>query len=111
MTVSEPGSVSAAPLAIDEALRRILTHTPTLPVERLPVAQTVGCRLAEAIASDIDSPPYDKSTVDGFALRSAKPSTVLLSYGGESMSLAIASASRQPTVCATGRRSTGSVGV
>ncbi len=58
-------------LTVEEALARVLEATPRLPDQRLPVEQAAGRILAEAIASDIDSPPYDKSVVDGFALRAA----------------------------------------
>lgn len=38
---------------------------------RLPAAGCLGLVLAEEITSDIDSPPFDKSMVDGYAVRSA----------------------------------------
>jgi molybdopterin molybdotransferase len=58
-------------LSVEEALANVLAATPTLTPQRIPVEQAAGRILAEPIASDIDSPPYDKSVVDGFALRSA----------------------------------------
>jgi molybdopterin molybdotransferase len=58
-------------LTVDEALARVLEATPQLPDQPVPVEQAAGRILAESIASDIDSPPYDKSVVDGFALRAA----------------------------------------
>lgn len=58
-------------LSVEEALALVLEHTSPLAAQRLAVDLTVGCVLAEDVVSDIDSPPYDKSAVDGFALRSA----------------------------------------
>jgi molybdopterin molybdotransferase len=58
-------------LTVDEALARVLEATPRLPDQLMPVEQASGRMLAESIVSDIDSPPYDKSVVDGFALRAA----------------------------------------
>jgi molybdopterin molybdotransferase len=58
-------------LEIDEALRLVLEQArPLAPVE-LPAVEALGCVLAEAIAGDIDSPPHDKSIVDGYAVTAA----------------------------------------
>jgi molybdopterin molybdotransferase len=58
-------------LSVDEALQRVLAHTTPLPPRSLPLAEALGCVLAEDVSSDIDSPPHDKSVVDGYAIRSA----------------------------------------
>src|SRR6188472_638813 len=39
--------------------------------ERRLLADALGCALAEDIAAPIDVPPFDRSNVDGFAVRSA----------------------------------------
>jgi putative molybdopterin biosynthesis protein len=49
-----------------------------VPRERRPLADAVGQALADDVVSPIDVPPFDRSNVDGFALRSAD-----LSSGGE----------------------------
>lgn len=67
-------------LTVEEALARVLEATPRLADQRLPVEQAAGRILAEAIVSDIDSPPYDKSVVDGFALRAADVATGLREF-------------------------------
>lgn len=55
-------------LSVDEALAAIAPHVhPLAPVER-PLAATLGLVLGEDITSDIDSPPYDKAMMDGFAI-------------------------------------------
>jgi len=57
-------------ITIDEALERVLSHAlPLLPIET-PLADALGLVLAEDVANDIDSPPYDKSVMDGFAVQS-----------------------------------------
>lgn len=56
---------------VDEARRRIVRHTLQLPAEECDCPQALGRVLAEEIASDVDSPPHDKSIVDGYAVRAA----------------------------------------
>src|SRR6185437_8231894 len=55
-------------LSVDEALALILAQAAPLPPHGLPLADAQGRVLAEDVASDIDSPPYDKSIVDGYAV-------------------------------------------
>ena len=57
--------------SIDEALAEIRAHVLPLPAARRSLADVLGCVLAEDVASDVDSPPHDKSIVDGYALRAA----------------------------------------
>jgi len=42
-----------------------------LPSERRILAESLGCALAGDIVAPIDVPPFDRSNVDGFAVRSA----------------------------------------
>ena len=42
-----------------------------VPGERRKLAEAVGCALAEDVTAPIDVPPFDRSNVDGFAVRSA----------------------------------------
>jgi molybdopterin molybdotransferase len=58
-------------LTVDEALQHVRRHAQRLPGETCRVGEALGRVLDEDVASDIDSPPYDKSTVDGYALRAA----------------------------------------
>ena len=39
--------------------------------EQRPLADALGCALAEDVVAPIDVPPFDRSNVDGFAVRSA----------------------------------------
>jgi len=55
-------------LDIDEALRLVLETAQALPPATISLDSALGLVLAESIVSDIDSPPHDKSIVDGYAI-------------------------------------------
>ncbi len=54
----------------EEALSIILKNTPVLPIEDIPVEQSVGRILKEDIYSKIEMPPFNKSAMDGYAVKS-----------------------------------------
>jgi molybdopterin molybdotransferase len=56
-------------LTVDEALGQVLAHAQSKSAARVALSDAVGLILAENIAADLDSPPYDKSMVDGYAVR------------------------------------------
>src|SRR3989440_12785287 len=59
-------------LSVSEAQALILEAVHPLPAKTVPLTPAaLGLILAEDIASDIDSPPYDKALMDGYAVRSA----------------------------------------
>jgi molybdopterin molybdotransferase len=58
-------------LTATAAQQCILEAVAPLGVEIVPLAQSLGRVLAEAILANRDQPPYDVSAMDGFALRSA----------------------------------------
>jgi molybdopterin molybdotransferase len=58
-------------LNVDEALQQVLAHASPRPPAECAVALARGLVLSEDIVSDIDSPPHDKSVVDGYAVRAA----------------------------------------
>jgi molybdopterin molybdotransferase len=59
-------------LSVAEAQRIILEHSRPLPPETASLGPTaLGLVLAEDVCSDLDSPPFDKSMMDGYAVRSA----------------------------------------
>ncbi len=59
-------------LSVSEAQAVVLKHARALSPVTIPVSSDLlGQVLAENIASDIDMPPFDKSLMDGFAVRSA----------------------------------------
>jgi molybdopterin molybdotransferase len=57
-------------LTVTEALRAVLSRTRPLPARPARLMDSLGLVLAGRVAADIDLPPFDKSLVDGFALRS-----------------------------------------
>jgi molybdenum cofactor synthesis domain-containing protein len=54
-----------------EAVRLVLENTHRLPAEEVPLAEARGLALAEDLKAGFDSPPFDNSAVDGYAVRSA----------------------------------------
>jgi putative molybdopterin biosynthesis protein len=60
-------------LSREEALARFeaALFPRALPSEQRKLADSLGCALAEDIVAPIDVPPFDRSNVDGFAVRSA----------------------------------------
>lgn len=53
-----------------EALRRALENVTALPLQRVTLTDAAGRILAEDVAADRDWPPFDRATMDGYALRS-----------------------------------------
>src|SRR5215204_2062010 len=54
-----------------EAVRLVLENTHRLPVRDVPLVEARGLALAQDLKARFDSPPFDNSAVDGYALRSA----------------------------------------
>jgi molybdopterin molybdotransferase len=54
-----------------EAVRLVLENVRLLSVEDVPLAEAGGLALAEDLKAKFDSPPFDNSAVDGYAVRSA----------------------------------------
>ena len=54
---------------VEEASEAILGRIERLPTERVPLLQSVGRVLAEAVCTDTDLPSFDNSAVDGYAVR------------------------------------------
>jgi molybdopterin biosynthesis enzyme len=50
-----------------------------LPPRRVPLLEACGRRLAAGVVADVDSPPWDRAMMDGFAVRADDVS------GGESL--------------------------
>ncbi|MGA7787823.1 MAG: molybdopterin biosynthesis protein, partial [Xanthobacteraceae bacterium] len=60
-------------VSADEARRRFaacIDHSP-LAAETLPLAGSLGRALAADVIAPVDAPPFDRSNVDGFAVRAA----------------------------------------
>ena len=58
-------------IEIEEALRLVAEECATLESVTVNLEQASGHVLAEDLTSDVDSPPFDKSMMDGFAVRAA----------------------------------------
>jgi molybdopterin molybdotransferase len=58
-------------LTVTEALEAVLEHSRALPAASCPLALALDCVLAEDVRADLDSPPFDKALVDGYAVRSS----------------------------------------
>ncbi|HEY4303321.1 MAG TPA: gephyrin-like molybdotransferase Glp [Gemmatimonadaceae bacterium] len=55
--------------SVQEALEQILSGIRPLEVERVPLRSAVGRVLAEDVRSPIAHPPWDNSSMDGYAVR------------------------------------------
>jgi molybdopterin molybdotransferase len=58
-------------LSVAEALAQVLDRARQLAPVARPIAESLGLVLAEDVTSDVDSPPHDKSLVDGYAVVAA----------------------------------------
>jgi molybdopterin molybdotransferase len=58
-------------LTVSEALEAVLKRSACLPPVSRALAESLGSMLAQDVAADLDSPPFDKALVDGYAVRAA----------------------------------------
>ncbi len=58
-------------LSVAEALDRVLTGVSALPAETLPLSLALGRVLAEPVVAGREIPPWDNSSMDGYAVRAA----------------------------------------
>jgi len=87
-------------LSRDEAFYRfeVAVFPRAIAVEMRPLAAALGLALARDVTAPIDVPPFDRSNVDGFAVRSADIATaseanfVGLSLNGETIACGVAPA-------------------
>ena len=68
-------------LAVDEARARMLAEVSALAAEPVALTSAIGRVLAEDVAAVRDQPPFDASSMDGWALRSADAPGALLIAG------------------------------
>ena len=59
------------PLGLDHALKIISETASPLPDQVYPLLEARGLVLSESLEAVSDMPPFDKSAVDGFAVRRA----------------------------------------
>ena len=55
-------------ISMDEAIRVVLQHTSAIDGTYVDLMDALGCTLREDVRSDIDMPPFDKATMDGYAV-------------------------------------------
>jgi molybdopterin molybdotransferase len=58
-------------LEVGEAWERIAAEIEPLPLERIPLTDAAGRIAAEDARSAVDLPPFDRSAMDGYAVRAA----------------------------------------
>ncbi|MBI3893893.1 MAG: molybdopterin molybdotransferase MoeA [Candidatus Wallbacteria bacterium] len=58
-------------LTVEEALQTVLGHAAALAPVVLPIAETLGCVLAEPIVAPGDLPAWPNSAMDGYAVQAA----------------------------------------
>jgi molybdopterin molybdotransferase len=70
--------------SIEEALELVLDGLSALGAESVPIAEAHGRVAAEPVRSALDLPPFDRSAMDGYALRAADtaPGVALRLTGG-----------------------------
>ena len=56
-------------LSLTQAFDKLLATVSPLEAVSLPLADVLGMTLAEDVSAPEDSPPFDKSLMDGFAVR------------------------------------------
>src|SRR5262249_7780064 len=58
-------------LSVAEALERVLAGVPVLGTESIPLGEALGRVLARPVVAAREIPPWDNSSMDGYALRAA----------------------------------------
>ncbi|MBM3501189.1 MAG: molybdopterin molybdotransferase MoeA [Armatimonadetes bacterium] len=84
-------------LSYDDALRTVLEHAPALTPGPVPLTECLGRALAVDVSADQDDPPYRRSAMDGYAVRSTD-------LGGAPVPLACVDylPAGQPSLCVIG---------
>lgn len=78
-------------IPVSEALKIIKRQTSALEIESIDLKNSIGRTLAENIFADMDLPPFDRSQMDGFAVRvsdienASEENPVILKIIGESV--------------------------
>lgn len=78
--MSQPREGMVRMRSVAEALALICSSVKPRPAQVTSLLESMGQTLAEDIVSDLDSPPFDKSLVDGYALRASDDGTGTRSF-------------------------------
>ena len=68
-------------ITFEEAIGTVLKNAKPLPAALVPIEDAVGRVLLEELRSGLDMPPFDKSAVDGYAVRCAEAVRPLRNVG------------------------------
>src|SRR5215203_3415546 len=73
-------------ISVAEAIQTVRQQTRTLQIEQVALQKALGRVLAQDIVADSDLPPFDRSQMDGYAVRAedARAAPVRLRIVGES---------------------------
>ena len=63
-------------LPVVEALQKIISSAPTMPVEEVEIGNAAGRILAEPLVAKLTQPPFDASSMDGYAVCTSDLATV-----------------------------------
>lgn len=63
-------AVAQKPRSVDEHSQVVAALLTTTPVIRLPLVECAGLALAEPVTASLPLPPFDNSSMDGYAVRS-----------------------------------------
>jgi molybdopterin molybdotransferase len=83
-------------LSVAEALDRVLAAVPVLGAETIPLSEALGRVLAEPVVAGREVPPWDNSSMDGYAVRAEDTRTAsedrpaMLAVAGEVAAGAVA---------------------
>jgi molybdopterin molybdotransferase len=64
-----PPQPTSAPADLEEVVDQIRTHTRPLDPEPVPLSNALHRVLREAVTAPEDAPPFDRSAMDGYAIR------------------------------------------
>jgi molybdopterin molybdotransferase len=85
-------------LSVDQARERILSHFQTVTTETLPLAGSSHRVLAQDIVAANDLPPFDNSSMDGFAIRAGDVTEATVDSPRSLRVIADIPAGSQPTI-------------
>lgn len=82
----KPPILTRTMISIAEATQIVRQQTPALPVEQISLHEALGRVLAQDVVADSDLPPFDRSQMDGYAVRAVdvQAAPVRLRIVGES---------------------------
>lgn len=85
-TATAPPAAKSALRPVDDALARVLDGVRPLGPEHVPLTEAAGRTLAHDLAAALTNPPFDVSSMDGYAVRAAdlQAAPLTLKLTGES---------------------------